>query len=50
MDNFEWCHGYDIRFGLIYIDYQTQKRTLKDFAYWYGEVIATNGEKIHESA
>ena len=50
MDNFEWCHGYDIRFGLIHIDYQTQKRTLKDSAYWYGEVIETNGEKIHESA
>ena len=48
MDNYEWCHGYDMRFGLIHIDYQTQKRTLKDSAYWYGEVIATNGQKIHE--
>ncbi len=49
MDNYEWCHGYDMRFGLIYIDYQTQERTLKDSAYWYSEVIATNGAKIHEN-
>ncbi len=31
------------------IDYQTQERTLKDSAYWYSEVIATNGAKIHEN-
>ena len=43
MDNFEWSAGYDKRFGLIYVDYKTQKRTLKDSAYWYKEVIATNG-------
>lgn len=44
LDNLEWNHGYDIRFGLIHVDYQTQERTLKDSAYWYGEVIRTNGE------
>lgn len=48
MDNFEWCHGYDKRFGLIYVDYRTQKRTLKDSAYWYGQVIQTNGTSLHE--
>ena len=48
MDNFEWCHGYDKRFGLIYVDYRTQKRTPKDSAYWYGQVIRTNGESLHE--
>lgn len=46
MDNFEWSIGYDQRFGLIHIDYQTQKRTLKDSAYWYKEVIAANGENL----
>lgn len=43
MDNFEWAEGYKHRFGLIHIDYQTQKRTLKDSAYWYRDVIKTNG-------
>ena len=43
MDNFEWFKGYDLRFGLIYIDYPTQKRTLKDSAYFYAKVIESNG-------
>lgn len=46
MDNFEWGEGYDKRFGLIYVDYRTQKRTLKDSAYYYSEVIKSNGENI----
>ena len=46
MDNFEWASGYDIRFGLIYVDYETQKRYLKDSAYWYNELIQANGENI----
>ena len=45
-DNFEWMEGYDMRFGLIHIDYRTQKRTLKDSAYYYRNVIATNGEEL----
>jgi beta-glucosidase len=44
MDNFEWAEGYKERFGLIYVDYATQERTLKDSAYWYKDVIASNGE------
>lgn len=35
MDNFEWGRGYSSRFGIIHVDYETQKRTLKDSAYWY---------------
>ncbi len=46
MDNFEWYAGYDIRYGLIYVDYQTLKRTLKDSAFDYAEIIRTNGESI----
>jgi beta-glucosidase len=33
MDNFEWAYGYNMRFGVIYVDYDTQKRTIKDSGY-----------------
>jgi beta-glucosidase len=46
LDNFELAFGYEKRFGLIYVDYRTQKRTPKDSAYWYSEVIKSNGENI----
>ncbi len=42
MDNFEWCDGFGNRFGLIYVDYATQKRTPKTSAAFYREVIARN--------
>ena len=35
MDNFEWAKGYTDRFGLVYIDYETQERVPKDSFYWY---------------
>ena len=38
LDNFEWAIGYDARFGLIYVDYKTQKRTVKDSAYVYKKI------------
>lgn len=46
MDNFEWAAGYSKRFGLVYVDYETQERTPKKSAYWYKKVIETNGEDL----
>lgn len=46
MDNFEWAFGYGKRFGLIYVDYPTQKRYLKNSAHWYKKVIARNGLEL----
>jgi beta-glucosidase len=43
MDNFEWAHGYSKRFGLVYVDYRTQRRVWKTSAHWYRRVIAANG-------
>ncbi|HTD77962.1 MAG TPA: GH1 family beta-glucosidase [Chloroflexota bacterium] len=42
MDNFEWAHGYSKRFGLIYVDYLTQTRMLKQSASWYAGVARAN--------
>lgn len=39
IDDFEWATGYTDRFGLVYVDFATQERTLKDSAYWYKEWI-----------
>jgi beta-glucosidase len=43
LDNFEWAHGYGKRFGLVYVDYRTQRRTSKASARWYTRVIQRNG-------
>jgi beta-glucosidase len=43
LDNFEWAEGYSKRFGLIYVDYGTQRRVPKASARWYSEVIRRNG-------
>ncbi len=43
MDNFEWAFGYSQRFGIVWVDYETQQRLPKDSALWYQAVIATNG-------
>ena len=43
LDNFEWTDGYSQRFGLVYVDYPTQRRIMKTSARFYAEVIAANG-------
>lgn len=42
LDNFEWAEGYERRFGLVHVDYNTQKRTPKDSALWYRDYIAAH--------
>jgi len=42
LDNFEWTHGYKMRFGLVYVDYATQQRTIKDSGRWYARVAREN--------
>ena len=43
LDNFEWAEGYGRRFGIVHVDYATQRRTPKQSALWYSAVIAANG-------
>jgi beta-glucosidase len=42
LDNFEWARGYSKRFGIVYVDYPTQRRIVKDSGEWYAEAIARN--------
>jgi beta-glucosidase len=46
LDNFEWAHGYTKRFGLYWVDYESQKRIPKDSAFWYRDVVAKNSIDI----
>ena len=46
LDNFEWSSGYDYKFGIVYNDRQTQKRTLKDSALWYSNIAKNNALEI----
>ena len=43
MDNYEWACGYRPRFGIVYNDYETQTRTIKDSGHLFGEIIRSNG-------
>ena len=43
LDNFEWADGYSQRYGLTYVDFRDQKRTVKDSGLWYGKVAGVNG-------
>jgi beta-glucosidase len=42
LDNFEWAEGYTQRFGLVYIDFPTQRRYTKDSAKWFSKIASTN--------
>ncbi len=46
LDNFEWADGYKQRFGLVYVDYQNQKRIPKDSYEFYRRVIASGGASL----
>jgi beta-glucosidase len=46
MDNFEWAKGYEKRFGIVWVDYQTQQRLPKDSALWYKGVIERNALEV----
>ena len=41
LDNFEWAYGFDRRFGVVRVDYDTLERTVKDSGRWYRELVRT---------
>lgn len=43
LDNFEWEKGYNERFGIVHVDFTTQKRIVKDSAFWYQKIMEENG-------
>lgn len=48
LDNFEWERGYTQRFGIVWVDFATQSRKLKDSALWYCDVIRRNGVALED--
>ncbi|MFC8362281.1 GH1 family beta-glucosidase [Streptomyces griseorubiginosus] len=50
LDNFEWAYGYDKRFGLVHVDYRTQKRTIKGTGHRYADVIRAHAESGRKAA
>lgn len=45
-DNFEWAFGYTSRFGMVFIDFETQQRIIKESGKWYMDVIRNNGFEV----
>jgi beta-glucosidase len=43
LDNYEWAFGYDKRFGLVHVDFDTLARTVKNSGRWFNQVIRDNG-------
>jgi beta-glucosidase len=50
LDNFEWSHGYSKRFGIVHVDFETQKRTPKDSARLYSTIIGSRGRVLGDTA
>jgi beta-glucosidase len=50
LDNFEWAYGYDKRFGLVHVDYATQKRTVKGSGRRYADIIAAHRRRMRRAA
>ncbi len=50
LDNFEWAYGYAKRFGIVHVDYATQRRTVKDSGRWYSAVVRGNALPLSEPA
>jgi beta-glucosidase len=48
VDNFEWSSGYSHRMGFVRVDHKTQQRTIKDSAYWYRDMIRSQGKRRYE--
>lgn len=46
LDNFEWQSGYTERFGIVYVDFETRQRIIKESGYWYESCIRNNGEGL----
>jgi beta-glucosidase len=50
LDNFEWAYGYDKRFGLVHVDYTTQKRTIKGTGHRYADIVRAHAERGRKAA
>ncbi|MEL0329691.1 MAG: family 1 glycosylhydrolase, partial [Deltaproteobacteria bacterium] len=50
LDNFEWAEGYEKRFGLVHVNYETQKRTLKESAKAFRRLMQTRKEQSEGSS
>lgn len=49
LDNYEWSQGYSKRFGIVHVNFETQKRTLKASAHFYRDVIQSRGANLGEA-
>lgn len=49
LDNLEWSLGYSKRFGIVHVDFATQKRTIKDSGRLYSEIARSNGDVLNRA-